>query len=67
MRRLMRPGLGTIFVSHYTGPGAQVAGADPGRDCRIVSGPRSRTSPDAWEMRQKVPALQNFQLLPVAP
>ena len=54
-----------LVTEQVRAPG--VAGADPGRDCRIVSGPRSRTSPDAWEMRQKVPALQNFQLLPVAP
>src|ERR1044072_9816227 len=36
---------GTLLVSNCPGPGVRnQAGADPGRDCRIASGPRSRTS-----------------------
>jgi len=37
--------LGTVLVTSGSGPGVRnQAGADPGRDCRIASGPRSRTS-----------------------
>src|SRR6266567_3652364 len=37
--------LGTVLVTSGSGPGVRnQAGADPGRDCRIDSGPRSRTS-----------------------
>src|SRR5437868_13914862 len=37
--------LGTLLVTNRSGPGVRKqAGADPGRDCRIVSGPRSRTN-----------------------
>jgi len=59
-------GLGTIFVSCGAGPGAKwrapiragIAGSSPD----LAPGPAP-----AREMRQKVPALQNFQLLlPVA-
>jgi hypothetical protein len=37
--------IGTLLVTNRSGPGVRnQADADPGRDCRIASGPRSRTS-----------------------
>src|ERR1051325_11388970 len=37
--------LGMLLVSNCPGPGVRnQADADPGRECRIASGPRSRTS-----------------------
>src|ERR1043165_9755875 len=40
---------GMVLVSNCPGPGVRnQAGADPGRECRIASGPRSLTSSEDW-------------------
>src|SRR5437763_8880509 len=59
--------LGTRLVTNRSGPGVRnQAGADPGRDCRIASGPRSRTSRRFSQRVSEHAGAQSFQLPPLA-